>query len=409
MTTLSYTLESTSFASAFRGLTDRVQLAAVPTGVVRRSAASSDGGGGSGSVLHLVSSKSPPAWISYVKNLAAALGPVGGNPEMFRRFFHAHREALTKSLNFYSETDEEPVQDSFFQDLAVYPMLCAPGHPDPTTPPDALGPIVYYSDKNPRHNIINLPIGEYYRAAVKVHSQAAETNQQLRLLPILTLLDFYSCIYHSLDPEKDASDRSKVAEVIVDLCNAAEAQAPGSGPAAAVTTTTTSSPSSTSSAAAFPNNLEDMFKMVTGNPMLKSLMDGVMKNLVPSAEDAPAPSPPTGTPPPPPPASSAPTGNPISDITNVVRGIVNRVTTDPTFQEATREFSNGGPITSLDVNALTRTVGAVFQNPEVQSQIEETRVSSQNAMSGLISAFAPSSSSTSSSTSTTVTELPPSV
>jgi hypothetical protein len=104
-------------------------------------------------------------------------------------------------------------------------------------PSDNRGPVVYADMENARLYSACLPIGEVYRAAVKAYVAASAVdapqtpgNAKRKLLPTLTLLDFYMLLFFST-PE-DSPHRTGIEQNVFELCDSAEAQAPHSGPGA---------------------------------------------------------------------------------------------------------------------------------------------------------------------------------
>jgi hypothetical protein len=177
-----------------------------------------------------------PSWTLGVEKLARIFKLARDKSEthfygMFRQFFEKHRTELVKPL-FENEDSDEMKDDFFTSKEKTLPGRRAPAGASGaagTSAADVCGPVLFFDESRTALATINLPLGEVYRAAVSVFVRCGDDgNVDNQLRPVLVLLYFYSCLFHSLDPED--SSRPLVEKNFSDLCDAAEATNPGKGP-----------------------------------------------------------------------------------------------------------------------------------------------------------------------------------
>lgn len=249
---------------------------------------------------------------------------------MFKDFADAHAAELTKPIF----ADGLP-GDAFFKSTETFP---APPTDGPHERAPLEGPVVFYGMEAQNYAVC-LAIGEIYRASVREHLSASANNVARRLLPTLTLLDFYSVLYHTL-PE-DSPHREAIGQNVIDLCEAAEVEAPGTGPGAIVVQAATAAV-----AAEAGLGLDGTLGMLTG--LISTLSGGRA------------------------PASELSTA--VKSVTDVVGMIIARITSGTDLQRD----ENGAP----EAMALVDRIGDVFKTPEVQRQIADA---TQNARSSFAS------------------------
>ena len=329
----SYSIEFATFETAIKGLIDRAESAVeVPP---PRAAAEADAAAVSVS----------PAWATSVKNLgdAMAAASVGakGFREMFVRFYVDNVSSLTTPLNF---STGETVCDAFFRSTD---RISAPGGAGVSK---FKGPVVYYSTTNPRFASVCLPIGEYYCSAIKVYMKSQKTNLKKQLLPTLTLLDFYLTMYHALEGNAEAQET--LVPNIYDLCDAAEAQAPASGPGKRAA----------GGGAGGGSAGEDMFSgLLSGGAAggFGAMLSGILSSMGGGG------------------ASGSGANNmagALGGISNIVKTLVDRVAAEESMITAPRAADG-----SIDPAAIVGCIGNVFQSPDIQRQIAETTRAARGA------------------------------
>jgi hypothetical protein len=161
-------------------------------------------------------------WLSHICKLRTMLDktmkPEAFKP-MFSKFASEHAEELTKPL-FNSESDS--IEDGFFKRLEKQPMVGGKA----SLRVNCEGPVVFFNKERADLAAINFPIGELYRAAINVHIEAKPEDVKKKVLPTLVLLQFYLVLYFATNGD----ETSVLSNNVLDLCDAAEVSAPGSGP-----------------------------------------------------------------------------------------------------------------------------------------------------------------------------------
>jgi hypothetical protein len=271
--------------------------------------------------------KDAPYWSKCAGKILTAFSRAKGNPDpfktMFFSFFEAHADSLREPL---FKDDDDRINDAFFKSTSPFPA------PKTSSAASANvksieGPVVYFRMDAAHLASACVPIGEIYRAAIRAYV-AADGNLSMKLAPTLTLLDFYAVLYHSL-PD-DHPDREALALNISELCDSAEATAPGSGPGA------------------------QKSSAMDGNPF-----DSIAGLL------------------------SAFTGGQGSQMSDAIRGVGGVV------KNLVDKITEGGapigknPDGSIDPTAIVGRLGDVFQSPEIQRQIAETAKTASAAFGGL--------------------------
>lgn len=207
----SYNIDHTSFDRSFRALLKRATVDLVERPPRRDAVA-----------------EPTPSWSAYAKTVLNIVNSNSAVIEVFERrvreLFGYHSGELVRPVF----NDDGSVNDQFLKSRDVFPGPSA----DPSIPGVPIrapleGPVVFFSD-DATTSTACLAIGEIYRACIAEHLAATESNVQRRLLPTLTLLDWCSLVYHSVPEGSEHKDA--LAQNVIDLCDAAEKQAPGSGP-----------------------------------------------------------------------------------------------------------------------------------------------------------------------------------
>jgi hypothetical protein len=246
---LSYAVEFTSFQGSFEGIIKRAKEITeekpAPRAAPRKkptwavaAAANKD------EVADAADDATPPssptpAWVSCFDRLYSAYTKVGYKCQpfmsMFQRFFDEHADALASPI-FDEETNA--VRDDFFKKLDLFPRPTGGASPATSsvkaTVAELKGPVVFYNnDQKCAH--VCFPIGELYRYCVAEYFKSMQTNDEaaknkLLLLPTLTLLDFYSILFHSVPSSHEKYEA--IRRNLECLCEAAETVSPGSGPGA---------------------------------------------------------------------------------------------------------------------------------------------------------------------------------
>lgn len=202
----SYNIAFTSFESSFRALLKRAAFELTARAPRRDSPP-----------------EPTPGWAVYAKTV---LNIVNKNKAVIDTFEQRVRELFdshTSELVSPVFGEDGSVNDQFLKSRTSFV-------PHGSSVSGLEGPVVFFSDNATTHTAC-LAIGEIYRACIAEHLAAAEGNTARRLLPTLTLLDWYAMLYHSV-PE-DSEHKEALAQNVIDLCHAAEEQAPGTGPNAA--------------------------------------------------------------------------------------------------------------------------------------------------------------------------------
>lgn len=302
--------------------------------------------------------------------------------KMFVNFFEANADELCRPL--FSE-DSESVADGFFKLTDKFPgpssaAARAASAAATGTSPTLEGPVVYFDMTSSLLASVCIPIGEMYRAAIKQYLSAPPSNLKKKLLPTLTLLDFYASIYHSL-PE-DHSRRWEVERNLADLCEAAEAVAPGSGPGNSSLVTSDSSQQAASSpfemlAKAFSGagadangGLEGAFGSIAGIVTSLASVGGVNPAVA-------------------------------GDMTNAIKSVGSSVKTlvDKLSEIKKEDGGEGG--NPIDNEQFVEALGTIFQSGEVKQQLSQT-LKTASAVFGALSGNGASSSATSQDDTTTV-------
>lgn len=275
-----------------------------------------------------------PYWGQCAQKLLIAYERAKANPsafkQMFANFYDSNASELSKPL--FADDESSVVSDQFFKDTEVKPAPKSDGREKSVRTSlgshDLHGPVVYFRMDAPHLASACVPIGEIYTHAIRAHIDADESNIRRKLFPTLTLLDFYSVIYHSL-PESHP-DRDKVARNVEDLCEAAEAVGPGTGPGAQKNDM---------------GGMDNVFETIAG---MMNAFGGTNPNMG-QMSDA------------------------IRGVGGVVKNLVDRLTEGST---PIGRNADG----SIDPAAIVGRLGDVFQSPDVQRQIAETAKTASTAL-----------------------------
>lgn len=328
----SYNLESMSFESAF---SDLVKVSKSVARQPPRAASSA-----------VKQSSSPTVWLSCVTKLGTAFEKVSDSPSfraMFSKFVDAHSDSLVSSL---FSSDEDVVNDSFFKSVEPFDFY-------PTgTKDDAVkhcGPVVFYNMENATFNSVCLPIGEIYREAVKRYLSANENDVHKRVMPTLVLLNFYAVLYFSLPDDHPAF--SAIGKNVQELCDVAEAIAPGTGPAAAVSSSTELTVTNDDSNNPFGGmQMDGLISMAAG--LFGSMGGGGGAG------------------------AGADISNAIKGMGGMVKTLVDEITKDGDDMLKTADGN-------VDPAAIVARLGSVFQSQNIQQQIAETARSASSVFAGM--------------------------
>lgn len=202
-TVKSYNIAHTSFESSFMALAKRaaMDLSVKPP---RRDAAP----------------EPTPNWVACAKTVLNVVGKNKSALEVFERRVRELFERHSAELVLPIFKEDGSVNDQFLKSRLSF-------LPYGSSLSGIEGPVVFLSD-NLTTETVCVAIGEIYRACIAEHLAAAEANVPRRLLPTLTLLDWYSMLYHAMSEESE--HKEALAQNVIDLCHAAEEQAPGTGP-----------------------------------------------------------------------------------------------------------------------------------------------------------------------------------
>lgn len=360
----SYDVSHTSFSGSLRSLLKRANEIATPVKVPPRR----------GDMFPKENKTERPYWVVCSSNLLEALGRVADTSvftQMFKNFLEDYGSDVAAPL--FSSEESSVVSDAFFKSTAIHKCPSIKGEPNVGVNVNA-GPTVYYSLSNPRVSSVCLPIGEIYRAALKAYRDTTDTSEtpsaetpaeptpaalKRRLYPTLTLLDFYAVLYHSISP--DHKHYSAIQTNLYDLCDAAEATSPGSGPGVSTSAKTTPDVS---------------------NPL--SLLTGLLTARGGNGSEIAAA---------------------IGGISSVVKSLIDKVSAESDAARA----ANGG---NVDPGELVGMLGNVFQSPEMKRQISETAQAASGVLCNIGASLgmtppAPSGSVQETDGTSCITEMPP--
>jgi len=372
----SYDVSYTSFESAMRSLLARGvnELSKVPP---RSAPSGSD-------------SAPPPAkpfWIQCVTKFNMAYQKAYRQSASFKKMFVAFLDTYSSDLTapLFSD-DSESVADSFFKRTERFPTPGGAARAAVVASGGSTvieGPVVYFDMNASNLYSVCVPIGEMYRSAIKQYISAPASNLKKKLLPTLTLLDFYAVLYHSV-PE-DHQFRPALEKNLSDLCEAAEAISPGSGPGA-------SSPESATGGGGVGNVVAGLGSLLGGAGGAGGTFEQISKAFASGTSDGLEGA--FGTI-----ASMVSTFagvggmNPqtADDMANVIKSVgasvgtlVEKITESTQAARSSEDGASAGS-GSLDPQHVVGLLGTIFQSGEVQEQLAQTAKSASqvfNAITG---------------------------
>jgi hypothetical protein len=287
--------------------------------------------------------------------------------KMMMVFFDMYSEELCKPL--FTE-DGDSVADGFFKRTDRFPgplsAAARTASASATGTSSVLeGPVVYFDMVSSQLASVCIPIGEMYRAAIKQYLSAPSSNLKKKLLPTLTLLDFYAVIYHSMDGSHPS--REYVERNLADLCEAAEAVSPGSGPGSSSLSSGGGSyplDSSSSSNLFSGNPFEALTKMFSGasTPESNGGLEGAFGSIAGIVSSLAA--------------VGGVNPNVAGDMTTAIKSVGTSVKTlVDKLSEIKKEGGDGSGDSSsmpIDNEQFVEALGAIFQSGEVKQQLSQT-------------------------------------
>lgn len=269
-------------------------------------------------------------WIPHVAKLRSLYQKSNDSDvfkPMFSKFYTKYKDELLVPIFKTTESGDSTVNDQFFKKSDKFSL---PESKRTNVNVNVNGPVVLFDDSRSDLVAINLPIGEMYNAALQKHKERKD-DERCMLLPTLVLLEFYLALYFSTDDENVQFDLNNN---VLDLCDAAEATVPGSGPG---------------NKDEQQSSLSNPFEMLSGF-IEKSGLAGAF----------------------------GVSGGDIKKTLGGFNGVFNRL-----VEEVSRP--GGEPVDSSNVSDVMARIGSAFQNAEIQSQLTEATQSASGIFNSITS------------------------
>lgn len=360
----SYAIGHTTFESALRGICSRaveIERALAPPPRVKKAAVSDDDDEAKdaealATAKHLDAEKKREAafyWVRCIARFAAAYNKIKEakpfKDVIVSNFADFHTDALNSRL-FSDDEDDVGINDGFFKLSDTF----SPFGDDHATATEIAsggvsvnkGPVIYLNTKRKDLKGVCIPIGEMYRAAIKVHIAAPANNVKGKIMPTLVLLDLYSLLFHSLPESHALCDVTKTN--LSDICEAAEAVGPGTGPGAAA-----------ARASIFGGNSNAMDSAL-------STIGGLLGNVFGG-----------GT-------KDGEINTAVQNVGDIVKTIVSKIGEDPNFAPQLGEGGGASPppFSLQNVSQFTKAIGEALQAPEIQTKLNESANIASEVMGG---------------------------